>query len=212
MVDHDRPGSVARPAGWRPDATQASLDQLDDAALAERAGAGCREAAGVLIARHQGSVRSFLRRLTPDRDLADDLAQETFLRLLRHAGRYDPRWAMKTWLLTIARRLLINHLRRADNGNGKLPAQPLPGPARTPLEQASERDQRMHTRRALERALDELNETQRQVILLFHQSEMPIGAIAEVMQMPTGTVKSHLHRARAALRRSLIQMPEIMPS
>ncbi len=190
----------------------ASLQQLDDAALALRAAEGCREAAQALILRYQATVRAFLRRLTFDRDLADDLAQETFLRLLRHVGRYDSRYAMKTWLLTIARRLLINHLRRADRHNGTLPEQPLPAAGDGPLEQADAADQRRNIRRMLEHALAQLTEPQRQAILLFHQQEMSIQDAARVMGVPVGTVKSHLHRARHAMRRTLVQMPEMMTS
>jgi len=178
-------------------------EDCDDGTLARRVAQGDQEAATILINRYQAMVRSFLRRTTGRADLADDLAQETFVRLLRYAHRFDPKYPMKRWLFTIARRLSINYARRADQ---RVVATEYLGMASKhpgPQEIVEKEDEQLMTRQLLNQAMEKLNETQRAVLVLFHQKEMSIQDVAEVMDMPTGTVKSHLHRARAALRKIL---------
>lgn len=179
------------------------LAEQDDGTLAKLVAAGDREAGAVLVRRYQALVRSFLLRLTGRPEVADDVAQETFLKLLRYADRYDPQYPMRTWLLTIARRTWLNQMRLADNRvvagefGGMAGNDPDPG-----LRIARE-DEQQQLRKRLDAALRQLTPQQRTAMVLFHQHEMPINEIAQVMKMPEGTIKSHLHRARAALRRLL---------
>jgi len=148
-------------------------------------------------------VRSFLLRLSGRPDAADDLAQETFIRVLRYADRYDPKYAIHTWLLTIARRLWINQIRRDKRRQaGPVITEPVSTEA-DPLVLASKAERRDVTREMLDAAIRRLSEPQRTAIALFHQQELSMADTAEVMQMPIGTVKSHLHRGRAVLRRIL---------
>jgi len=183
---------------------------LDDAELARRTADGDRDAAQLLILRYQGVVRSFLLKLSRRPAVADDVAQETFLKMLRYADRYDPKYPMKTWLLTIARRTWLNHLRRADNrvksGEFSYMASNEADPAA--LVELTDRQER--ARELLGKALEKLSDPQRTAIVLFHQQQLPIQEIAKVMKMPEGTVKSHLHRARAALREILEPQREVI--
>jgi len=180
-----------------------TTDRREDAELARLAADGDREAAGVLIERYQRDVRRFLRRLTGRDELADDLTQDTFVRLLNYIDRYDPKYPMRTWLLTIARRLLINKARRearvtlSDQFDSQRSAEPTPDHA------AAEADERSVLRAQLDAALVQLSEPQREAIVLFHQQELSVQETAEVMGLPVGTVKSHLHRGRAAMRKIL---------
>ena len=73
-------------------------------------------------------------------------------------------------------------------------------------------DQLDHTRKLLGEAMTQLTEPQRTALVLFHQQELPVGEVAKVMKMPEGTVKSHLHRARAALRKILQPNVEVIES
>lgn len=184
------------------------LDEPSDADLARRIGRGDQDAAGTLIDRYQRLVRAFLLRITGRHDLADDLAQETFLRVLRYADKYDPKYAMRTWLLTIARRLWINELRRGRERNAGIPADSLASGWSGPAEQIERADDLDATRWALADAMATLTEPQQTALLLFHQQDLSLADAAEVMSVPVGTVKSHLHRGRAALRRILAPQPE----
>ena len=193
-------GGVTPASGVR---NSAPADARTDAELATLAGGGDRAAAGALIQRYHLPIRRFLLKLTGREDLADDLAQETFVRLLRHAHRYDARYPMRTWLLTIARRLSINRGRadgRAammDDWHWCASADP------SPQERAAEAEERGLLRRQLDAAIARLTDAQREAILLFHQQGLSVQQAAEVMNLPVGTVKSHLHRARAAMRQML---------
>jgi len=183
--------------------TDSSLSNADDGELARRVAQGDRPAAAELVDRYQAMVRRFLRRLSGREHLADDLAQETFVRVLRSAERFDPRYTMKTWLLTIARRLYMNHIRK----NGRMtPVDDFErevSRSRDPARQVADDDSRAVLRKQLDDAIATLTEPQRAAIVLFHQQELSVEQAAEVMAMPAGTVKSHLHRARAALRKQL---------
>lgn len=192
-----------------PETDPPETDNLGDGVLAQKAAEGCREAAQTLILRHQASVRGFLVRLTGDPALADDIAQETFIRMLRHAGRFDDRYSMKTWLLTIARRILINHHRKQkrikpDSGR---PEQAAPRED-APDERTARKDRQDYLKRKLDEAFDHLGPIQRDVLLLFYQQQRSILEIAEMLAMPEGTIKSHLHRARAALKARLEADPD----
>jgi RNA polymerase sigma-70 factor (ECF subfamily) len=180
-------------------------DGLSDGVLARRVGAGDRHAAALLVERYHEPVRRFLARLTGRADVADDLAQETFVRVLKHADRYDEKYPMRTWLLTIARRLSINHSRREAKARGVTPPDHLPGRGPTPADLAGEADERQRIRLRLEQAMTRLSEPQRHAILLFHQQGLSVQEAADIMDVPVGTVKSHLHRARAALRQIMTE-------
>ena len=185
---------------------------LDDAQLARLIGEGDRDAAGELIRRYQAPVRSFLLKLSGDAEVADDIAQETFVRVLKYAKRYDPQFKMITWLLTIARRLWLNHLRRKDNQTHNTSYEQMSESSPGPAMKLQREDQLDHTRKMLSEAMTKLTDPQRMALVLFHQQELPVGEVAKVMKMPEGTVKSHLHRARAALRKILQPQMEVIES
>jgi len=185
-------------AGARP-----QTDDRTDGELATLVAAGDREAGQVLVNRYQRLIRSFLLKLSGNRDLADDIAQETFLRMLTHADRFDPKYPMRTWLMTIARRLLINHLRRADTRVGHSEYHGMHSADAGPADAAADHDERGRIKAHVHAALDKLTDTQKASIVLFYQHELSIQEVADVMEMPAGTIKSHLHRARAALRQLL---------
>lgn len=185
-------------------------DERSDGELAKLVAQGDQQAASVLILRYERLVRSFLRKITGRPELADDLAQDTFVRLLKYADRYDPKYPMRTWLMTIARRLSINFARRADQRVGSTEYEGRPSNDHGPADTIEADDYRTALRSLIDAALLKLSEAQRSVMVLFHQQEMTIEDIAAVMEMPIGTVKSHLHRARAAMRTTLGSQIELM--
>jgi RNA polymerase sigma-70 factor (ECF subfamily) len=192
------PSSASAPAGGAGQAAEPS-----DGELARRIAAGDRQAAAMLIDRHQAAVRWFLRRVTGREDLADDLAQDTFLRVLRHAGRYDARYPMRTWLFTIARRLSINQARARRERFMTHESETMADKRAGPAEAAVAADERDIVRRRVHAALTQLSEPQRAALLLVHQQGLQVEEVAAAMGLPVGTVKSHLHRGRESLRRIL---------
>jgi RNA polymerase sigma-70 factor (ECF subfamily) len=184
-------------------------ESRSDGELARLVAAGDRQAAAELVGRYQADVRGFLVRLCGDRHLADDLAQDTFVRMLRRADRFDPAYRMRTWLLTIARRLWINQGRRARAAAGD-GIDHMAGAEPGPDEQAARHDQAAYRRTQLDRAMAALSDAQRQAITLFYQQEQTVQQIATIMGLPEGTIKSHLYRGRAALKQMLSGQVELL--
>jgi RNA polymerase sigma-70 factor (ECF subfamily) len=153
-------------------------------------------------------VFGLLYRLTGSRDTAEDLMQETFLRLVRKIGEYEHRGKFEAWIFRIAANLARDQTRRARrrgrfatldaaaDGNEAGPAGPVPskqdGPDRHLMRQeASQR---------LEAGLQRLTEPEREIILLRHYSGLSFREIADMLGVPLGTALARAHRALAHLR------------
>ncbi len=173
--------------------------------LIARASAGDRTAAAELLRHHQPSLRAYLLRLSGRQEIAEDICQEAFVRVLANLHRFDDRFRFSTWLFTIAKRLYVNARQkhaplfntealgwRASKDTG-------------PGHQIAAGEVTGNVKDALQEALMELGEVQREIIVLFHQLDWPIATIAVHMEMPEGTVKSHLHRSRQKLRKILVE-------
>lgn len=176
------------------------MERAAERDLIERAMSGERRAAGELIGAHQRSVYAYILRMSGRPELAEDVVQEAFVRVLTNLHRFDFRYRFSTWLFTIARRLYLNAVAKSKpyydtdtvGGAGAGSARPEDRPAA-----GEDRDVQ---RGAIQDALMELSDEQREVIVLFHQLDWPIALIASHLGMPEGTVKSHLHRGRHRLR------------
>ena len=152
---------------------------------------------------HIDGAYNFARWLTRGGDEAEDLVHDALARALAHWNQYTPGTQMKSWLFTILRRIFLNRLRRGKyevtsfeypENEDMLPIEPRGGPARLPPGLL---------RKDLDAALTSLPEAQRSLVLLADLEELSLEEIAEVMEVPIGTVKSRLWRARRALRQKL---------
>ena len=177
-----------------------------DETLAHRLQGGDRGALAELVERHYDPLLGYLYRLTRgDRSLAQDLAQETFLRALRGIAGYQYPRPFKPWLYAIATNLGCNHYSRADTRRtDNMPdhaeySQDEP-PDSALLEQAEAQ--------SVIAALDTLPDAQREVIVLYFYQALPLQAISEALAIPLGTVKSRLSLGVGRLRRQMLQLPE----
>jgi RNA polymerase sigma-70 factor (ECF subfamily) len=164
--------------------------------LLRRARRGDAAAMEEIISAFQGPLQVFLSRLCGSRELAEDLAQETFVRVLGNLDRFDDRFRFSTWLYTIARRLWMNHISKHRPVADSEHVERRGGVEEMPVAQAARREQRTRLRRLLDRALGALSGPQREMVLLFHQQGWGVQDIARRSNLPEGTVKSHLYRAR----------------
>lgn len=179
------------------------MTRREEQRLIERAAAGDRAAAEACIRAHQASLYAYLLRLSGRPDLAEDVAQEAFVRVLTHLDRFDPRFRFSTWLFTIAKRLYVNacqKLRPAYCTDALGSACDAAAGPEWPTQSA---EVEANSRDAIQRALMVLPQAQREIVILFHMLGWPIAGIAQHMDMPAGTVKSHLHRGRRRLREAL---------
>jgi RNA polymerase sigma-70 factor (ECF subfamily) len=172
--------------------------------LIRRAKAGDGAAVEALIRAHQDALYAFILRMSGRPDVAEDIVQEAFVRVLKNLDRFDSRFRFSTWVFTIAKRLYVNAMQKQRPAFDTDTVAVQQGRAETPAALTSGQETASNVREVLRVALAGLNERQREIVLLFHQQNWPITDIAEHMKMPEGTVKSHLHRARKRMKRSIV--------
>jgi RNA polymerase sigma-70 factor (ECF subfamily) len=156
--------------------------------------------------RHQAlayldALYGFALRLTKRPPDADDLVQETYLRAFRFAHRFEPGTHLKAWLFQILRNTFLTFYRRNAHQPLLFDQGAVEGAEGSPDAEASLAS--VATVLDLERALAELPEEFRSVLLLADLEGFQLGEIAQIMDIPVGTVKSRLFRARRLLRRRL---------
>lgn len=161
--------------------------------LVNRCLAGHQPSFGQLIARFRGQVYGLCYRMLGQREDAEDATQETFVRVVRNLHRWDQDRAFEPWLLTIAgnrcRTKLAKRMRRPNN---------------VTLEQPVVDDWQRHQDAQLlaeemKIALESVRDDYRRAFMLFHEKELSYEEIAQRMDIPLGTVKTWVHRARREL-------------
>jgi RNA polymerase sigma-70 factor (ECF subfamily) len=182
---------------------------------------GQREAFGVLVRRYERELYGYLRRYLGDGNLADDVFQNTFLQLYTKAGTYEAGRPVRPWLYTIATHQAIDALRRngrhqavsldrqreepdggeVQNLNAALEC-PVPGP----LDLAQGEERRLAVRAAVDRLPDFL----RQVVILAYYQGLKYREIADILDIPVGTVKSRLHAALGKLQEAWSASPSAL--
>ncbi len=187
----------------------ADTDALDQADMAKLV-SGHDAALNDLMERHATAVFHFLCRMLGNEDDANDLAQETFVRVYRARESYKPPQKFSTWLFTIAANLARNQLRwrsrhpsvslDAESGNtDRTLADTLPSATANP-HQASEATERAEAVRA---AVQALPEEMREAIVLCEWEDMAVAEAAAVLQTTPKAIESRLYRARQLLREKL---------
>lgn len=151
-----------------------------------------------LVNIYKKPVYNLAYRMVQDLTEAEDLSQETFLRVYRHLERYDTRQKFSTWIFTIATRLCLDHLRKNKKELDQL-SYDLSDQSPLPEEQVI----RKQSRQEVDDAVSCLPEKYRMVIILKHFNELSYEEVASVLEIPVNTVKTHLFRAREMLRKLL---------
>jgi len=164
---------------------------ISDEALMLEFQRGSREAFEELFARYREPLYGFFRRRLASKDRAEDLAQETFLAVIRAAVRYEPRAMVKTYLYGIALKLLAAERRKLSGNEPQLEPEPEHEPVH---ENAS--DETVWVRQALEK----LEAGEREILMLREYEQLNYAEIAELLRLPVNTVRSRLFRARMALK------------
>ena len=178
----------------------------EEAGLIRRCLAGDEKAYRELVERYQAQVYSVALRMVRRSEDAEDLTQETFVRMFRALSRYDPTRPFAAWLFTIASRLCIDHIRRRRVSPISLTQREreseeeyeidVEDPGLKPDEAAVHAEE---SRRAAD-LIDSLPPHYRIVVILRHVQDLSYEEIAEALHLPLGTVKARIHRARSLLR------------
>jgi RNA polymerase sigma-70 factor (ECF subfamily) len=182
-----------------------------DAELMLRVKEGDGASFGVLLEKHRTSVVHFLYRMVQNHGVAEELAQEVFLRVYRSRSTYEPTAKFTTWLFRIATHLALNSLRdgkherqqeRLDDDSSELPVRQV-SDARPSVEQSMVYQARLEEIRG---AIATLPEKQRAAVLMHKYEEMEYSQIAKVLNCSESAVKSLLFRAYETLRARLAHM------
>ena len=187
----------------------ASLER--DAELMLRVRDGDQASFGLLLERHRGPVIHFLYRMVQRQAVAEELAQEVFLRVYRSRGTYEPSAKFTTWLFRIATHLGLNWIRdgRAESREESLDKETTEGATRQVADRARTVEQDMVYRvklREVRRAIECLPSKQRAAVLMHKYEEMEYSEIANVLSCSESAVKSLLFRAYEHLRSRLAHM------
>jgi RNA polymerase sigma-70 factor (ECF subfamily) len=189
------------------------LRGLTDQEVVALAREGREAAYRELIRRYERPVFSLIYRMVRDRALAEDLAQDTFVKVLNALDSYRPEYRFSSWVFKIANNVAIDQLRRRELDTLSLDGAP---DARTPDEvqatalQAVDRAEtplaELESRELgtlIEQAIGRLRPEYRACIMLRHIEGRSYEEIAEALDLPLGTVKTYIHRARHELREYL---------
>lgn len=177
--------------------------QRTDADLAQDALAGSEAAYRELVTRYATPAVNFVHRIVRDRGLAEDLAQEGFLRVYQRLHTYDPDRKFSSWFFQVLRNITIDYLRvnrvptasldelQEEGNRGASVDRESVSP-----EQAAEQGELAI---AMAAALSRIRPEYRECVVLRYQEGLTHPEIAEILGLPAGTVKTHLHRARKEL-------------
>ncbi len=198
------------------DLSASDYSSLEDRALAAQASQGREGAFRELLSRYERPVFSLVFRMVRDRSLAEDLAQESFIRAFNAIGSYNPSFKFSNWILKIANNHTIDYLRKRKldtiSIHGSPHASNAQEEARTSLvlEDSHERPDAFVENRELgaeiEEAIGRLRPEYRTVILLRHVEGYSYDEIADTLELPLGTVKTYIHRARHELKDTLAHL------
>ena len=186
-----------------------SLSEVDDSELARLAELGREPAFRELLIRYERPIFSLIYRMVRDRELAEDLAQETFVRAFNAIASYNSSYKFNSWIFKIASNHTINYLRKgkldtvsifgtSDEGLGDRELQ-----IKSKTENPHEFTERRELGGRIEVAIGELREEYRMAILLYHVEGYSYEEIADIMDIPLGTAKTYLFRARKELKKHL---------
>lgn len=203
----DRRGTAPR----RPFQGGEIIESLSDAEVVARALRGAEDAYHELVRRFERPVFSLVVRMVRDRTAAEDLTQEAFIKAFRNLASYDPQRKFSSWLFKIAHNATIDHLRRREVDTVPLEASPddddgtdlarvLADPASRGPEVAAGRGELAS---ALEEAVRGLRPEYREIVLLRYAEGLAYQEIADIAELPLGTVKTYIHRARKELTEAL---------
>lgn len=189
------------------------LRNLPDADLVALAQEGRESAYRELVRRYERPVFSLIFRMVRDREISEDLAQDTFIKVLNHIDKYRPEFKLSSWLFKIANNVAIDHLRKRQLDTISIDGSPHAMSAAeveatsfdvvARQESALEEMEAKELGSSIERAIQKLRPEYRACIMLRHVEGRSYEEIAATLDLPLGTVKTYIHRARHQLRDAL---------
>lgn len=189
---------------------------LDDAILIERSQQGDRAAFNALIIKHEERAYHYAYRLTRNQEEASDVVADAFVRIFNALKNFKGNSSFPTWMYRILTNCFLDHRKKEktkqtlsidqvmQGSEGELAREPADlGPG--PIEETERSERQVQ----IESAVNSLPEYQRAMIVMYHAENMSYDEIAAALDLPVGTVKSRLNRARLVLREMLLKHEEL---
>ena len=180
-----------------------AMERAREVELIGRAQGGDPSSMRMLIDAHKDRLHVFVWRMVRNHHDAEELCQDAFLKAFAALDSFNKRYRFSTWLFTIAYRLCLNQLRRKRSLTGEMDFSMVAAEAADVSEHAAQSEEAVRLKKLIWRTVDQLSSPQRAAVLLFYRQEQSCAEIAQVLQLPVSTVKSHLHRARTRLKEIL---------
>ncbi len=185
-----------------------SMNEEQDKEAIRRTLRGETKAFEILVRKYQQSIMNYIGRMVRDREMAIDFTQDVFVRAYSSLRSFDPTHKFTTWLFRIASNLVIDHWRKkkiqalsisepADEDRG--PALDIPdnGPS------VARKFELAELRRRIEKTLEQLPVSQRELFIWRHVNGLSYEEMAEIKNLPLGTVKNRVYQAKETIRRLL---------
>ena len=185
-----------------------SMNEEQDKELIRRTLNGETQAFEVLVRKYQQSIMNYIGRMVRDREMALDFTQDVFIRAYTSLRSFEPKYKFTTWLFRIASNMVIDHWRKkkipassfgepADGGSGPALDVPDNEPSIT------QKFELVELRRRIEKALERLPVSQRELFVWRHINELSYEEMSEIKKLPLGTVKNRVYQAKETIRRLL---------
>jgi RNA polymerase sigma factor (sigma-70 family) len=179
---------------------------MTDEAIMETVKRGDLQQASVLFDRYHKRIFNFLARMTMDRDVAEDLTQNVFLRIIRYRTSYREGLRFQSWIYQVARNVFSDHYQTTKNkASGFIEVERI-GENLMDSQESMEQDER---ERLLHRSLGMLSEEQRELLVLTRFQQMKYEEVATIMDTTVANIKVKVHRAIQKLREHYFQLEKI---
>ncbi|HVO03903.1 MAG TPA: sigma-70 family RNA polymerase sigma factor [Candidatus Cybelea sp.] len=184
-------------AGLRPKLRPGGSSGATEAALLQRVAGGDRDAFGELYRRLQRPLYGYLMKLVRERELVEDVLNETMMEVWRQAARFEGRASVNTWVFSIAHHRAVSRLRRKrETALDEETAAAIEDDAPTPDQRAQQNDMN----RLLASLMEQLSFEHREILHLAYFQEFSVQEIADALDLPANTVKTRMFYARQRLK------------
>lgn len=182
------------------------MQEVDDFAIIQQVLQGQHAAYAVLVGRYQSYVFTLVMRYVNNRETAEELAQDVFVKAYRYLADFKGNSKFSTWLYTIVNTTCLSHLRKQNEGTTLLEEEKIISISdNNNAQKPSDRLEQKTQKQLLERALKQLPESEAQILTLFYLAEQSVEETGIIMGLTTPNVKVKLFRARQKLKEILLR-------
>jgi RNA polymerase sigma-70 factor (ECF subfamily) len=186
-----------------------NIKSLTDGELIQTAIRGREDGFEELVRRYQRPITGYVYRMLNNYDASLDVTQEVFIKVYNSLERYSSEYKFSTWLYRIAHNAAIDHMRRNSVSQQSIEAENADGSYQLQIESSQpnpeQQRERSEWRREIETVVKCLPQVYRELILLRHSQDLSYDEIAEITNLPLGTVKNRLFRAREMMREIFVE-------